>query len=58
VRRLRKTRLVTRDADDPAPDPRDIRIHRLAGRVAVAGAALGCVLAVGVLAGMYVRALG
>jgi len=58
VRRLQATRLVTRDAADPAPEPRDLRIHRIAGRLAVAGAVLSAVLAVGVLAGMYVRALG
>jgi ABC-type phosphate transport system permease subunit len=56
VRKLLPTRLVTHDSQDPAPDPRVARIHRLAGRVAVVGAVLGFVLAIGVLAGMYVRA--
>ncbi len=55
-RRLRGTRLVTRDPSDPAPDGGGLRLHRLAGRSAVAGALLGFAMAVGVLIGMYARA--
>ena len=58
ARKLLPTRLVTHDPQDPAPDPRTARIHRIAGRLAVLGAVLGFVLAVGVLAGMYARAIG
>lgn len=56
VRKLTGTRLVTHDPEDPAPDPRVAGIHRLSGRIAVAGSVLGFVLAIGVLIGMYVRA--
>jgi uncharacterized membrane protein YozB (DUF420 family) len=53
---LRKTRLVTHDADDPLPEPRAVSTHRLAGRVAVCGAILGLVSAGFVLASMFERA--
>ena len=55
-RRLVGTRLLTHDPADPPADPDTVRRHRLVGRVAVVGAVLGCLMAVGVLAGMYVRA--
>jgi uncharacterized membrane protein YozB (DUF420 family) len=47
-----------RDADDPAPDAaaRDRRVHRLAGRIAVASSLLALLTAAGVLLGMYSRA--
>lgn len=57
VRKLAGTRLVTHDPADPQPDPKVVRIHRLAGRTAVIGSVLGFLLAVGVLVGMYARAL-
>lgn len=57
-RRLVGTRLVTHEAADPVPDSRDVRIHKIAGRTAVIGAILGFVMAVGVLIGMFGRALG
>jgi hypothetical protein len=55
-RKLLRTKLVTHDPADPAPNPRVVRIHRFAGRTAVIGAVLGFVMAVGVLVGMYLRA--
>jgi uncharacterized membrane protein YozB (DUF420 family) len=58
ARQLIPTRLVTLDPKDPEPEASVARVHRLAGRVAVAGALLAFVLAIGVLAGMYARALG
>jgi len=57
-RKLIATRLVTLDPKDPEPSSSVARSHRLAGRLAVVGALLGLVLAIGVLAGMYARALG
>lgn len=56
ARKLLKTRLVTHDSNDPAPDSRTVRIHRLAGRTAVAGSVFAFLLAIGVLTGMYGRA--
>lgn len=57
-RKLLPTRLVTLEASDPeAPAPL-ARRHRIAGRTAVAGACLALLFAIGVLAGMYDRALG
>jgi uncharacterized membrane protein YozB (DUF420 family) len=53
---MRKTRRVTRHADDPEPDPRHVRAHRLAGRIAVGAAVLGWLTAAFVLIGMYSRA--
>jgi uncharacterized membrane protein YozB (DUF420 family) len=53
---LRKTRLVTHHADDPDPDPRHVRAHRRAGRIAVGGAVLGWLTAAFVLFGMFSRA--
>lgn len=53
--KLTPTRLVTRDPDDPAPDPKVVRTHRIAGRTAVVGAVLAFVMAIGVLAGMFAR---
>jgi uncharacterized membrane protein YozB (DUF420 family) len=58
ARKLVSTRLVTHDPKDAAPDPRVVRIHRISGRLAVVGAVLGFVLAVGVLSGMFARAAG
>jgi len=52
---LRRTRLVTRHAEDPEPDPAIVRAHRLAGRIAVGGALLGWLTAAFVLVGMYGR---
>lgn len=57
-RKLRKTRLVTHDPSDPVPDARTLRIHRLAGRTAVAGSVFAFLLAIGILVGMYGRAFG
>lgn len=54
-RRLRATRVFTRDAGSPAPDHRLAARHRMAGRLALAGAGLGFVSAGFVLAGMYAR---
>jgi uncharacterized membrane protein len=56
-RKLVGTRLVTHDPADPIPDPRHVRIHRLAGRTAVIGAVLAFVMAIGILAGMFAREL-
>lgn len=56
ARKLLKTRLVTHDSNDPAPDSRTVRIHRLAGRTAVVGSVFAFLLAIGVLIGMYGRA--
>jgi uncharacterized membrane protein YozB (DUF420 family) len=53
--RLRRTRLFTADADDPPAAVALRRRHRLAGRVALAGALLGAASAGLVLAGMYAR---
>lgn len=53
---LAKTRLVTHDEGDPAPDPKLLRTHRIAGRTAVVGAVLAFLMAIGVLAGMAARA--
>ena len=55
-RRLRRSRAFSRDAADPAPPPRLLPRHRLAGRTALAGALLGALTAAVVLAGMYTRA--
>jgi len=54
-RKLVTTRLVTHDPNDPAPDPKLARTHRIAGRTAVIGAILAFVMAIGVLAGMFAR---
>ena len=54
-RKLLGTRLVTHDAEDPAPDAKLVRVHRVAGRVAVIGSLLAFVMAIGVLAGMIAR---
>lgn len=56
-RKLAGTRIVTRDARDPEPDPTVLRGHKRAGWAAVLSAIGGFLLAVGVLAGMYSRAL-
>lgn len=58
ARRLARTRIVTHDPDDPAPESSTLRLHRLAGRAAVVGAVLAFLLATAVLFGMYARALG
>jgi uncharacterized membrane protein YozB (DUF420 family) len=57
-RRLVGTRIVTRDAKDPEPDPKSLRRHKRAGWTAVLAAIGGFAFAVGVLAGMYSRAFG
>jgi uncharacterized membrane protein YozB (DUF420 family) len=46
-----------RDGAPPAAEPRERgrRVHRLAGRVAVAASVLALLTAAGVLAGMYAR---
>ncbi len=56
-RKLVGTRIVTRDAKDPEPDPKVLRWHRRAGWSALLAAVLGFALAIGVLAGMFQRAL-
>ncbi len=53
--RLRKTRLFTRNPEDPAPDPATSKRHRVAGRFGLVGAVLGFVSAGFVLAGMFAR---
>ena len=55
ARKLRHTRLVTHDPEDPEADSRTVRTHRLAGRISVIGGLLAFLLAIGVLAGMIVR---
>lgn len=55
VKKIVDTRLVTHDPEDPMPDPKVVRIHRIAGRTAVISAVLAFLLAIGVLAGMYAR---
>ena len=57
-RRLLPSRLVTHDPSDPIPDPRTRKIHRIAGRTAVVGSVLAFLMALGILAGMYLRAFG
>jgi uncharacterized membrane protein YozB (DUF420 family) len=56
ARKLIKTRLVTHDPNDPVPDAKTVRIHRLAGRTAVIGSVFAFLFAIGILAGMYSRA--
>ena len=56
ARKLVKTRLVTHDPNDPVPDAKTVRIHRLAGRTAVIGSVFAFLFAIGILAGMYTRA--
>jgi thiosulfate reductase cytochrome b subunit len=56
-RKLVGTRIVTRDPKDPEPDPKALRWHRRAGWGALLAALLGFALAIGVLAGMFQRAL-
>lgn len=55
-RRLRRTRNVSGDREQPAASPRLLRSHRVAGRLAVIGAALGWLSAFFVLVGMFERA--
>ncbi len=55
VKKLVGTRLVTHDPNDPMPDPKVVRRHRIAGRTAVTGAVFAFLLAIGVLAGMFAR---
>lgn len=55
VRKLVDTRLVTHDPNDPMPDPKVVRTHRMAGRTAVISAVLAFLLAIGVLIGMFAR---
>lgn len=49
------TRLVTHDPNDPIPDPKLVRTHRIAGRTAVISAVFAFLMAIGVLAGMFAR---
>ena len=56
-RKLVGTRIVTRDPKDPEPDPKAVRWHRRAGWSAILTAIVGFALAIGVLAGMYRRAI-
>ena len=56
ARRMRGTRNVTRDRNDPPAAPALARRHRLAGRTAGVAAALGWFTAGFVLCGMYARA--
>jgi uncharacterized membrane protein YozB (DUF420 family) len=56
ARKLVKTRLVTHDPNDPVPDAKTVRVHRLAGRTAVIGSVFAFLFAIGILAGMYARA--
>lgn len=58
ARKLVKTRLVTHDPNDPVPDSRTVRVHRLAGRTAVIGSVFAFLFAIGILVGMYGRAFG
>ena len=55
VRKLVDTRLVTHDPNDPMPDPKVVRTHRMAGRTAVISAVLAFLLAIRVLIGMFAR---
>jgi len=55
VRKLVDTRLVTHDPNDPMPEPKVVRTHRMAGRTAVISAVLAFLLAIGVLIGMFAR---
>lgn len=57
ARKLEGTRIVTRDPKDPEADPNSLRWHRRTGWTAVVAAIVGFTLAIGVLAGMYRRAL-
>ena len=54
-RKLVATRLVTHDPNDPLPDPKVVKIHRIAGRIAVISAILALVMAIGVFVGMVER---
>jgi len=55
ARRLVDTRLVTHDPNDPMPDPKVVRTHRIAGRTAVISAVFAFLMAIGVLVGMFAR---
>jgi hypothetical protein len=55
-RGLARSRLLTQAPGAPEASVRTRRLHRLAGRTAVAGAVLGAATAALVLAGMYARA--
>jgi hypothetical protein len=46
---------VTHDPNDPLPDPKVVKIHRIAGRIAVISAILALVMAIGVFVGMVER---
>jgi len=54
-RKLVGTRIVTHDPEDPPPDPKVLRVHRIAGRTAVVSSVLAFLMAIGVLAGMIAR---
>ena len=54
-KKLAATRMVTHDPNDPLPNPKVARTHRIAGRTAVVGAVFSLVFAMGVLAGMFAR---
>ncbi len=53
--RIKKSRLFATTPDAPAPSPSDLHRHRIAGRVALAGAVLGVVSAGFVWLGMLSR---
>ncbi len=55
ARKLVATRLVTHDPNDPLPDPKVVKTHRIAGRTAVISSILALVMAIGVFAGMIAR---
>ena len=55
VKKIRGTRLVTHDPNDPKPDPKVVRTHRIAGRTAVISAILALLWAIGVWVGMLAR---
>jgi uncharacterized membrane protein YozB (DUF420 family) len=55
ARKLIPTRLVTHDPNDPLPDPKVAKTHRIAGRTAVISSILAFLLAIGVFAGMVAR---
>ena len=54
-RKLARTRLVTHDPSDPAPDAKIVRTHKIAGRTAVIASVLAFGMAIGVFAGMVAR---
>ena len=55
-RKLLATRFVTHDPNDPVADQKTLQTHRIGGRTGVIGSVLAFVMALGILAGMYLRA--